>query len=260
MDNAQFYENHDWSTIDNKSISLKIKHILAFSPKDVNSIIDIGCGNGIITNALQETFDVTGVDRSHKALENLKTKKILASAESIPVDDNSFEIVLSSELLEHLEDEIFYKAIDEMKRISKKYILLSVPNRENLDKNLIQCTKCKFIYNRSSHFRSFSKSQLENHFSEYDLLKFAELGAPIRHYNRILSKIKCKVSPPKSWIPYYLMPKEKRKTFCPNCEHKFSYPYKFNILAFACDMLNIIISPKRPYWQMVLLKKKVSNN
>ncbi len=255
MDNPQFYEQFDWSGLESKTLKPKIEKIFEIMPEDVKNIIDIGCGNGMITNALNQKFDITGVDRSAHALKNVETKKIEASAESIPVKDQSFDMVFSSELLEHLPDEVFQKAITEFKRISKKYLLISVPNRENLNKNLIQCPECNYIYNRSYHLKSFKPSDWEDYFPEYQLIGTYILGAKIRHYNPVLSKIKRRISPPISWIPYYIMPREKRKTMCPKCEYSFEYRFKFNMLSFSCDMLNILISPKRPYWQMVLLKK-----
>ncbi len=42
------------------------------------------------------------------------------------------------------------------------------------------------------------------------------------------------------------------KTMCPFCEHEFIHNFKFNLLAFIIDALNLIISRKVPYWIFVL--------
>lgn len=256
MDNPKFYEDFDWSQLETQALKPKIEKIFEIIPSDVKTIIDIGCGNGHITNALSKKFDITGVDRSQNALRHVESKKIKASCDQVPVEDKSFDLVFSSELIEHLEDDVFYKTIEEFKRISKKYIFLSIPNRENVKKNLIQCPECHYIYNRSYHLRGFTLAKIKKYFEEYEILYVCETGSLIRHYNQFLSMIKTKITPPNSWIPYYVMPKEKRKTFCPKCEHKFDYPYRFNLFSFAIDMLNILLSPKRPYWLMIFLQKK----
>lgn len=73
MDNKNVYEKFDWEQLQTKNLLNKIEIINEFIPDDVKSIIDIGCGNGIITNMLSAKYDVTGVDRSEKALSFVTT-------------------------------------------------------------------------------------------------------------------------------------------------------------------------------------------
>ena len=256
MDNTAVYDKFDWSKINHSFLKTKIRKIIDLIPNDVNTIIDIGCGNGLITNVLGKKYDVTAVDRSEKALSFVETKKIKASSDDIPLDDASFDMVFSSELLEHLEDETFKKTIKELKRLSKKYIFITVPNDENPDKLSIQCPSCRFVYNSPNHLRSFKPQDFTNLFPEYKMITSFAFGKKVRYYNRFLLGVKKRISPSRSWIPTYWMPENKRKTICPNCEHEFNNPYKFNVLATSIDILNVIISQKKPYWLFVLLEKK----
>jgi len=82
-------------------------------------------------------FKLTSVDLDRKAqyvakaslkalkLDKLVTLKIM-NAERLQYKDNSFDLVICSEVLEHLENP--QKALRELIRVSKKYILVSVPN------------------------------------------------------------------------------------------------------------------------------------
>jgi len=108
IDNSVYYELSNWGK-SNLSIHLRTKSekIFEFTPSDVKTIIDIGCGDGIIKNKLANKYEVTGVDRSANALKFVTTTKILSSSEKIDVPDKSFDMVFSSELLEHLEDKVF---------------------------------------------------------------------------------------------------------------------------------------------------------
>ena len=42
---------------------------------------------------------------------------------------------------------------------------------------------------------------------------------------------------------------------CPKCELEYKYDYRFNFLSLLLDILNIIISPKKDFWLLVLLKR-----
>ena len=256
MDNKNIYEEYDWSSLKESDLKEKIQKITELIPQSVQTIVDIGCGNGVITNVLGSRYDVTGVDRSENALRFVKTRKVLAGADNIPLPDASFDLVFSSEMLEHLEDEVFEKSVAEMKRLTKKYIFITVPNDENPDKLAIQCPSCRFVYNSPNHLRSFKVRDFKNLFPEFQLVSTLTFGKKIRYYNKTLLRIKKQISPAHSWIPYYWMPKEKRKTICPKCEYKFENPYRFNLLATATDLTNLFLSPKKPYWLFVLMEKK----
>jgi rubredoxin len=165
-------------------------------------------------------------------------------------------MVFSSEIREHQEDEVFTKAISEMKRLAKQYIIITVPNDENPDKLSMQCPSCGFIYNSPNHLKSFQVQDFEQLFPEYKLISSLRFGKKVRYYNKSILRAKMRISPAQSWIPYYWMPQEKRKTICPKCEFEFINPYRFNPLATAMDLTNLLISPKKPYWLFVLMEKK----
>jgi len=74
---------------------------------------------------------IEGVEYSKDAI--LLGKKLFpkltfkqASAYELPYKDNSFDLVICTEVLEHLEEPT--KAFKEMLRVSKKYLIISVPN------------------------------------------------------------------------------------------------------------------------------------
>ena len=243
MANPKYWERENRFEL-NKFYISKINLIKKVIPKDVKTILDIGCGNGVITNELAKDYDVVGVDRSEKAIAKVKTKTLIASCDKIDIPDKSFNLVLTSEMLEHLEDELFYGAISEMKRLSKKYIFITVPNNENIKKNLVQCPYCKYIFNKTYHLRKLNIKIFQDLFREYKVVKCFKFGSKIRRYNSVLEKIKHKYSPSNSWIPNLWTPDGYRSTLCPKCSREFEYKYKFHPISFLCDILNILLSPK----------------
>lgn len=257
MDNKNYYEKFDWQNAKlSQKISDKIDLIKKAIPPKVKNIVDIGCGDGTISNQLKKNFNLVAVDRSLTALKFVKSTKINSSADYLPFKKNSFDLVFSSEMIEHLPDKIFTEVIEEMKRISNKYIFLTFPNDENIEKQVTECTNCNYVFNKSYHLRSINIYTIKNIFHEYKVVAQFEYGLNIRDYNNFLSKWKHKLTPANSWIPKYWTKDGRRKTACPNCSHSYNIPYKFNLLSFLFDMLNILVSAKRQYQLCVLLERK----
>ena len=100
----------------------------------IQSFLDVGCGEGFTLNKLKENKIGKvheGIDYSREAISlGKKAYPDLHISEgniyNLKYKDNSFDLVICSEVLEHLEDP--QKALKELSRVSKKYILLSVPN------------------------------------------------------------------------------------------------------------------------------------
>jgi len=254
LDNKKYYEQFDWSSFQHDEVDFRV--FRSFIPKNVQSIIDVGCGNGTITNRLGEEFNIVGVDRSVEALKLVKTEKILSSCDEIPVENESFDLVFSSELLEHLNDDIYYKTISEFKRISKEYILISTPFDESLNKGIVECPKCSYQYHMNSHFRAFNLDTYMQDFCDYEIVDYKTFGVKVRGYSNLLYRLKQKLTLSKSIVPYYFTSKWMKKGYCPRCESHYDGKVSKNLLGLFFDLLNIVVSKKKDYWLIVLLKKK----
>ena len=93
--------------------------------------LEVGCGDGYLSRYLNSHTELLGVDSSAAMLAgNPHTKKALASVFALPFNDATFDLVLESNMFHHLESPA--KALEEMKRVSKKYICLIEPNAQSL--------------------------------------------------------------------------------------------------------------------------------
>lgn len=97
-------------------------------------ILDAGCGEGFSINRLHENKigeKLEGIDDSKIALANGKKlfpylKIKIGNIQHLPYKDNSFDLVLCTEVLEHLQNPSL--VLKEILRVSSKYIIISVPN------------------------------------------------------------------------------------------------------------------------------------
>ena len=88
------------------------------------TILEIGCGSGFVRNYLKDHgFNITFVD-----VDEQLHPDIVASVTSIPLPDESFDIVNCCEVLEHLPWESFDKALREIYRLCRKGAILSLPD------------------------------------------------------------------------------------------------------------------------------------
>ncbi len=103
-------------------------------PLNIEKVLDVGCGEGFTLARLKKekigkSFE--GIDNLDESIEiakkihpDLDIKK--GDIYKLPYKDNSFDLVICTEVLEHLENP--RKAYRELLRVSRKYVLLSVPN------------------------------------------------------------------------------------------------------------------------------------
>ncbi len=253
QDNKKCYEIADnWEVFQvDDHLQSKIDLVEELMPEDVKTILDVGCGNGLITNSLGRKYQIWGLDRSFAALQQVQGPKVQGQADALPLPNDSVDLVFSSEMLEHLDDTLLSAAIREMQRVAGKYLLISVPNNELLAKNAVRCPKCGTVFNVSYHFQSFTRKRLEKLFPEFECLKITEVGRGWRRYIPFLLKIRQRLG--SGWFP---IPPQ-RTVMCPKCENTNFPRFKMNPVIFLCEGINKIFTRRRPYWLAALFKRKV---
>jgi len=186
----QYYE-HDsmWEDgmLDDAVNSVRYQTTIDMIPNGVSSLLDVGCGNGIFGSKVLELnrIDrVVGLDRSDTALSYVKTEKIKGDIVDIPFKENEFDCVSSLEIIEHLPVGVFEKGLAELCRVSNKYIVLSVPYDEVLEKAHTKCPQCVSLFNKELHLRSFSEEYFKGLLIDYGFenVKFALEGPSSKFY------------------------------------------------------------------------------
>ncbi len=103
-----------------KSYYYQVKFISELNKK---KILEVGIGNKTLYNYLkQHGLDAYTCD-SDKALK----PDYVADIKSLPMNDNEYDIVCAFEILEHLPWQDFEQALNELARVSKRDVIISIP-------------------------------------------------------------------------------------------------------------------------------------
>jgi ubiquinone/menaquinone biosynthesis C-methylase UbiE len=107
-----------------------------FTKAAPSSLLDVGCGEGVLTEQWAERIApgrVVGIDLEDPKLRDEwagRQRPNLTFAamevERLQFDDNEFELVAATEVLEHVSDP--ERALAEMARVAGRYLLVSVPH------------------------------------------------------------------------------------------------------------------------------------
>jgi ubiquinone/menaquinone biosynthesis C-methylase UbiE len=157
----------------------------------IYKFLDVGCKVG-------GSFDVSkkfgytkneglGIDINEEHVKkfiNSGYNGLVADATNLPFDDNSFELVIFSHVLEHLpNEELGKKALDECLRVSSKHVFLALPFFD--EDEYLNSLRLKTYYSdwtghkNKVHLKTILENYLKNY--KYDLTlktKITDSGFP----------------------------------------------------------------------------------
>lgn len=92
---------------------------------DNGKILEVGSGSYGIAPYLKE--QITGVDTSFDEPEHPLLKQVKSSGEKIPFKDSEFDVVILSDVLEHIPKSKRTDVLNEAIRVTKKMVIVSGP-------------------------------------------------------------------------------------------------------------------------------------
>lgn len=145
-------------------VNARVRLVYKLLPKKgVKSILDVGCGDGYLCYCLHKKYHVEGVDISEKRIN--RAKKLypyihfkVGALPELPYSDSSFDLVTAVETLEHVPE--LDEAMKELKRVSRKYILITVPYKER--PTPVYCPYCSKVFYKNGHLHYFDEEILSN--------------------------------------------------------------------------------------------------
>ncbi len=156
---------------------------LARQPGPSAKVLDIGVGSGVFEKlAAARGLDIYALDPSERSIESLRVALGLGDrarvgySTEIPFPDGFFDAVVVSEVLEHLDDDVLARTIDEIERVLAPGGLLlgTVPARERLADQTVVCPDCGARFHRWGHMQSFDVTRVRRLLARFDVERVEE--------------------------------------------------------------------------------------
>lgn len=93
--------------------------------REPKSILEVGVGNKLVSEYLRRA----GLDVKTCDIDASLEPDYLADIRNLPLKDNLFDVVMACEVLEHIPFKDFTKALSELERVSRDYVIISLPYR-----------------------------------------------------------------------------------------------------------------------------------
>lgn len=98
---------------------------LTLNVTPAGKVLEIGVGNGIVSDYFRKAgLAVTTCD-----IDSALGPDVVGDVRQLPFPNQSFDAVVAFEVLEHIPFEDFERALGELARVSRRFVLISLPYR-----------------------------------------------------------------------------------------------------------------------------------
>jgi methionine biosynthesis protein MetW len=196
-----------------ESLAMRNSVIKILSKFSVKSMLDLGCGVGELSLLYAKAVkanDVYAVDISQAAINEARRRGIKAfvcdlNCDKLPFDDNFFDLVTATEVLEHLYNPD--NALEEVRRVLKPhgYFLVSTPNLSAWHSRVslllgYQPYQCEVSFRcivgtivelegACGHIRAFTLRALKRLLEKYGFRVCTYSGSPSEHLPSVRKKL-----------------------------------------------------------------------
>lgn len=236
----------------------RIATVTELMPTGARTLLDVGCGKGEIIDHLATTgwFEFTvGTDSSPTAVNHLTSPRAIAMLPDLPFGDQSFDAVMCLQVLEHLENDVHRRAIEDIQRVARQYILLGVPYKENLLTKKCLCAECGRTSHVDGHVRSYDAAAMAQLLPGFSLRRSVLVGVLQKRHTRLFKSFERDI------CGVYYMPNIFLCPYCGSTQTKspagFFARLARNVFGILNDAYMLFTKPK-PYWIIGLYERNTA--
>ncbi len=229
--------------------------LMRLIPNGGDIVLDIGARDGHFSKLLAEKYKkVIALDLEEPSISHQNIQCVKGDVTNLDFRDNSFDFVFCAEVLEHIPSPLLEEACSEISRVSKDYLLIGVPYKQDIRVGRTTCYKCGKKNPPWGHVNSFNEKRLEKLFSKFKVHEISFVGRTSSHTN-ILSSMLMDFA----GNPYGTYNQEEP---CIYCNNQLMPPPDRNLLqkistklAFYTNNIQSLFSQEHGNWIHILFKK-----
>ncbi len=225
------------------SEAVRIGETLKLIPVDVDTVLDVGCGPGKLLARIDRPH-VFGTDLGRVGLRHAPKPVVRSSILGLPFADDSVDLVLCAEVLEHLPPADVRRACAELYRVARRHVLVTVPNREQLLEASHACPACEHVFHLHGHQQSLDADRLRGCFPT-EAPALVRYAWKVRPYSPPLLRLRTRGLGLWKFSPH---------TFCPRCGHAEFENHEARPLYKVFGALNHLRHPTRSQDNWLLLR------
>lgn len=148
--------------------------------------LEIGARDCYITRLMSQRHDqVVALDLSKPQCELDNVRCVAGDVRALELPDAAFDVVLCSEVLEHLDPHDLPRATSELQRVCRGTLVVGVPFEQDLRVGRTICAHCRAINPPYAHLNRFDETRLTGMFRPFRPLQCEHIGETRHRTNAV---------------------------------------------------------------------------
>jgi hypothetical protein len=168
----------------------RIASLLSLLPRLIESALDVGARDGHVSRLLAERFPrVTALDLERPSIDHERIVCVRGDVRAMELPAASAELVLCTEVLEHIPAWQLSNACGELSRVSSRYVLVGVPYKQDTRVGRTTCGSCGEINPPWGHVNCFDEDRLRQLFHGLRVARTSFVGVADARTNALACRL-----------------------------------------------------------------------
>ena len=156
---------------------MRTTDLMRLVPINGHTALDVGARDGHFSRLLADRYsEVVALDLTKPNIDHLRIRCAAGNLLNLEFADKSFDFVLCAEVLEHIPSADLPQACKELARVTRGYLLIGVPFKQDLRLNQTSCHQCGQINPPWGHINRFDAIRLRELFTGLDEVECSLVG------------------------------------------------------------------------------------